>query len=251
MKLHTLLWLICCSICLTTACKKEISQSANVPTAEQEASSVANDFGIDPSLFVTGIDNPYFPLLPGTVFHYINFTHDDGVLSTENNIVTVTCDIKKILGVNCEVVYDVVKEEGEITEYTYDWYAQDKLGNVWYFGEDTKELTDSGWSAQGSWEAGVNGAKPGIIMFGKPGLFVGHTYYQEFLPGVAEDQATILNVNSTVTVPFGQFNNCVETKEFTKLEPEDVEYKYYAKGIGQVLGRSENERDELISVTHP
>ena len=182
--------------------------------------------------------------------HYINFINDEGELSTENNIVTVTSDIKKILGVNCEVVHDIIKEGGELSEDTHDWYAQDKFGNVWYFGEDTKELTDTGWSTEGSWEAGVNGAKPGIIMFGKPDLFIGLTYYQEFQPGVAEDEATLLNTSSTVTVIYGHFTNCIETREFTKLEPADVEYKFYAKGIGQVLGRSENERDELVSITH-
>ena len=87
-------------------------------------------------------------------------------------------------------------------------------------------------------------------MPGKPGLFLGHTYYQEFLPGVAEDQATLLSLNSMVTVPYGHFSNCIKTKEFTNLEPGDIEYKFYAKGVGQVLGRAENERDELISVKH-
>ena len=249
MKPHRSLWLLGCAICLATACKKEVDQSVKPVTGEQK-SSVINELGINPALFVEGIDNPYFPLVPGTVFHYINFITDEGELSTENNIVTVTSDIKKILGVNCEVVHDVIKEGGEITEDTYDWYAQDIFGNVWYFGEDTKALTDTGWSTEGSWEAGVDGARPGIIMFGKPGLFVGHTYYQEFSPGVAEDQATLINLNSTVIVPFGHFTNCLKTKEFTNLEPGHFEYKFYAEGIGQVLGRSENERDELISVKH-
>ena len=119
MKPHKLLWLLCCAMCLIIACNKEIDQSAKPTTAEQASST--DNFGINPALFVEGIDNSYFPLTPGTVLHYINLINDDGELATENNIVTVTSGIKKILGVNCEVVYDIIKEKGELTEETYDW----------------------------------------------------------------------------------------------------------------------------------
>ena len=180
MKMNIVVWLFCYALCATTACKKEMDNSVNTVNTNQLQSSSTDEFGFNPSLFREGINNPYFPLVPGTVFHWVNLINDDGGSSTENNIVTVTSNIKKILGVNCEVVHDFIKEGGELTEDTYDWYAQDKFGNVWYFGEDTKELTDTGWSTEGSWQAGVNGAKPGIIMPGNPDLFIGRTYYQEF-----------------------------------------------------------------------
>ena len=138
MKPQTFMWLLCCGICFATACKKELDNSVNSANTEQLQLSSTDEFGINPSLFVEGIDNPYFPLVPGTVFRSVNLINDDGELSRENNIVTVTHDIKKILGVNCEVVHDIIKEGGELSEDTHDWYAQDKFGNVWYFGEDTK-----------------------------------------------------------------------------------------------------------------
>ena len=126
---------------------------------------------------------------------------------------------------------------------------QDIFGNVWYFGEYTQALTDTGWSTEGSWEAGINGALPGIALFADPGLFIGITYHQEFLPGVAEDEARVINTTSNATVVYGHFTNCVKTKEFTRLAPGDVEFKLYAKGVGQVLTKSETEREELINIT--
>ena len=251
MKSHILILLLCYVICITTACKKEAAPTniVNTSTTEQAQSSATGNFKFDASLFVSGINNPYFPLLPGTVFHYVNAIDEHGEKSKEHETMTVTSGIKKILGVKCEVVHDVIKEDGELTEDTYDWYAQDTFGNVWYFGEYTKELTDTGWSTEGSWEAGVDSAAPGIIMFGMPALFVGQTYYQEFSPGVAEDQATLLSVTATASVPYGNFTNCVKTKEFTALEPKDIEHKFYAPGVGQVLGVSKHETDKLISIT--
>jgi hypothetical protein len=251
MKPRILILLLCYAICITTACKKEADESANTlnsSTVDNAQSSATDELKLNPNIFVHGINNPYFPLVPGTIFHFVNTIEEHGEKSKEHETETVTSDIKKIVGVKCEVVHDVIKEDGEITEDTYDWYAQDTFGNVWYFGEDTKELTDTGWSTAGSWEAGVNNAVPGIIMFGDPELFIGQTFYEEFSPGVAEDQATLLNVTATATVPYGHFTNCVKTKEFTRLEPGDIERKFYAKGIGQVLGVSADERDELVSV---
>ncbi len=253
MKLYNLIWLLCLVLCFTNACKKENGQSTqqqNSSAQTNEAMASINNFSPANFLFVNGISNPYLSFKAGTDFYYINTINDEDGMSKEKIHVVVTSDIKKILSVNCTVVHDQVTEDGEITEDTYDWYAQDRFGNVWYFGEDTKAKTDTGWSTEGSWQAGVNGAKPGIAMFGKPGLFTGITYYQEFLRGVAEDQAMVLNTNSNAVTPYGSFENCVETKEFTRLDPEDIEHKFYAKGVGQVLTTSATEREELISITH-
>jgi hypothetical protein len=251
MKLHILMWLLCSIILLATACKKQVDISANTAnstTAITQASSA--DFNAANFLFNDSISNPYLGFKPGTIFYYINTINEDGETSYEYIHVTVTSGIKKILGVNCTVVHDQVKEDGQITEDTYDWYAQDRFGNVWYFGEDTKARTDTGWSTEGSWEAGKHNALPGIAMFANPGAHLNLTYYQEFQRGVAEDQAQVINTNSSATVPYGSFNNCVKTKEFTRLDPTDIEHKYYAPGVGQVLTISATEREELISITH-
>ena len=240
-------------VCLATACKKQADtfvQNANSASQLKAQSTSQQEFSAANFLFVPDINNPYFPLVPGTKFTYHNTITDEDGISVEHEIMTVTSDIKKIVGVNCEVVHDQVKEDGEITEDTYDWYAQDKFGNVWYFGEDTKERTDSGWSTEGSWKAGKHGASPGIIMFAQPDLLLGLTYYEEFQRGEAEDQATLLNTDSKAKVPYGSLTNCLETKNFTRLDPTDIEHKFYAIGVGQVSGKLKNEKDELISIMH-
>jgi hypothetical protein len=129
------------------------------------------------------------------------------------------------------VVLDRVFLNGELKEKTFDWYAQDKEGNVWYFGEDTKEY-DNGRvvSTAGSFEAGKNGAKAGIIMRVHPK--VGQTTPQEFAPGVAEDKARVLDLNATITVPYGTFTHCLKQEEFTPLEPDALENKYYCRASG-------------------
>ena len=146
---------------------------------------------INPSDFVREVDNEFFPLKPGTTFFYEGAT--DGVPTS--NEVYVTRDIKNILGVKCTVVRDRVYENGVLVEETFDWYAQDEDGNVWYFGEDSKDLDPDGnvISTEGSWEAGVGGAMPGIIMLADP--HVGDRYHQEFAPGVAEDMAQVLSLD--------------------------------------------------------
>jgi len=252
MKSHTSMWLLCYALFFATACKKESTSSVNdagLAMVLKEQPYNTQEFRAANFSLMKAIDNPYFPLIPGTVFRYINTINEDGETSHEHIQVTVTSDIKKILGVNCEVVHDQVKEDGKVTEDTYDWYAQDIFGNLWYFGEYTQALTDTGWSTEGSWEAGVDGALPGIAMFADPGLFIGITYHQEFLQGVAEDEAKVINTTSNATVAYGHFTNCVKTKEFTRLAPDDIEFKFYAKGVGQVLTKSETEREELISIT--
>lgn len=205
------------------------------------------DAPIDPTNFVKKIDNKYFPLKPGTTFFYKGVAKDGDVRSE----FFVTDDTKVILGVTTIVVRDTVKVNGELTEKTFDWFAQDKQGNVWYFGEDSKEYKNGKViSTEGSWQAGVDGAKPGIIMEANPQ--VGDSYQQELAKGVAEDMAQVLNLGKSVSVPFGSFDNCLQTKEWTPLEPGVVEHKYYAPKIGLVLViqvKGPKERVELVNIT--
>lgn len=202
---------------------------------------------IDPADFVMEIDNPYFPLKPGTTFIYQGET-EEGI---QRNEVVVTNQTKTILGVLTTVVWDRVwDEDDELVEETYDWYAQDKDGNVWYFGEDSKEY-ESGVvvSTAGSWEAGVDGAKPGIIMEADPQI--GNSYRQEYYEGKAEDMAEVLSLSETASVPYGSFTDCLKTKEWTPLEPDVVAHKYYAPDVGfimEIMVEGGTERVELIDI---
>jgi hypothetical protein len=201
----------------------------------------------DPNHFVSGVTNPYFPLPPGKIFTYHNILKD----TQERNTVEVTRDKKTILGVAVTVVHDqVFLADGSLAEDTFDWYAQDQQGNVWYFGEDTKEY-DHGTlvTTAGSWEAGQNGAKAGIIMLADP--HVGDVYKQEDAPGVVADMAKVVSLDEAVTVPYGTFTRCIETTEWTPVEPGDRSHKFYASGVGNVLEvatRQGGERDELVEV---
>lgn len=203
----------------------------------------------DPANFVAGGTNPYFPLTPGLRYSYTSQT-DEGL---ETNEVEVTHDTKVILGVTATVIRDKVFLEGSLIEDTFDWYAEDKQGNVWYLGEDTKEYENGvPISSAGSWEAGVDGAQAGIIMLAHPK--VGDQYYQENAPGVVEDQGKVLSLKETVTVPFGTFSNCVQTAEWTPIEPGNRAFKYYAPGIGMVLEVAPHggrQRVELVGLTRP
>lgn len=203
----------------------------------------------DPDRFTTTIDNPYFPLTPGTVMRFRE-SGDDG----PGRVVTrVTYRTKVVQGVTCVVVRDKAYSGGELVEDTRDWYAQDRQGNVWYFGENTKEYENGQVvSTAGSWKAGRDGARAGIVMKAHPR--VGQTYYQEYYPGVAEDEATVLSLDESVTVPYGSFDNVLKTKDFTALEPDKVERKFYARGVGPVLEKlvkGGRERLVLVSVEAP
>lgn len=199
---------------------------------------------IDPGAFVASIDNPLYPLIPGTIFTY--------VADAETVIVTVTDDTREILGVTCTVVHDVASADGEVIENTYDWFAQDTAGAVWYFGEYTEEIENGEVvDTAGSWEAGVDGAKPGIIIPAHP--IVGMVYRQEYYACEAEDKGEILALNATATVPFGTFSGCLKTRDFTPLEPDVNEHKFYAPGTGLVLAMNANGtgREELVSIVAP
>ena len=188
--------------------------------------------------------NRLYPLVPGTTFTYRS------VEPTGTEIVTikVTHETRVILGVTCIVVRDTARVDGAIIEDTVDWFAQDRAGNVWYFGENTAEYHGGLIvSIDGGWEAGVNGAKPGIVMFAQP--TVGKVYRQELSYGEAEDAAKVLALDETVTLPSGNFTGCLKTEDFTPIEPDRVEHKYYAPGIGNVLtvNPGTGKRSELIS----
>jgi hypothetical protein len=179
--------------------------------------------------FVPWSDHRYFPLVPGTVFHYRSRT-DEGL---EITTVTVTHRTKRIDGVTTRVVEDVVERDGEIVERTHDWFAMDRRGNVWYFGEDSREYEDGKVvSTDGSWMAGRDGARAGIIMKARPR--VGDTYHEEVAPGVAEDQARVVSVDERLKTRLGTFRRVLKTENFTPLEPDAVEHKYYAPGVGLV-----------------
>jgi hypothetical protein len=201
---------------------------------------------IDPTKFTTKIDNPYFPLVPGMVKVF------DGSLGgvARHTVVTVTHDTKVIDGVTTLVIHDVVTSPGALVEDTWDWYAQDNLGNVWYFGEDAKAYeTGNLVSTKGSWTAGVDGAQPGMVMQGSPQLNA--NYRQEYAKG-AQDQATVLRLDGQTSVPAGSFTNLLVTVDFTALEPDKIENKFYAKGIGLVyaFGAKEALFTKLTSATH-
>ena len=175
------------------------------------------------------IDNKYYSLKLGTVMIY-NGTDEEG--KSMRDTITVTNDTKEIQGIPTRVVNDTVFVEGKLVETTGDWYAQDDKGNVWYMGEDTTDFTNKKNPHEGSWESGVKGAKGGILMLAEPKVRI--TYDQEFAKGVAEDKATVLSLNASVSVPYGNFSNVIKTKEFSALEPDVVENKYYAANVGDI-----------------
>jgi len=184
---------------------------------------------INPASFVDAIDNAYMPWVAGSRWVYEGKV--DG--EVERNVVRVTSRHKMVLGINAVVVRDTVFVGGEITEETYDWYAQDFEGNVWYLGEDSREYK-KGKAADtaGSWEAGVDGALPGIVMPADPR--VGDAFRQEYLAGEAEDMMKVLDLGASKNVLAGSFNEVIVTEEWTPLEPRLVEQKYYARGVGNI-----------------
>jgi len=224
------------------------------PTASPSPSPIALPQGsepvtLDPAQFAgVAIDNPFWPMAKGSIWIYRETDADGTELRVE---VTVTNETKEILGITATVVHDVLTEGGEVVEDTFDWYAQDATGNLWYLGEDTKEF-EAGKvvSTEGSWEAGVDGAQPGILLPAAPE--VGMAYRQEFYAGHAEDSAEILSLNEHADVAAGSYDGLLQTKEVTALEPDVVEQKFYARGVGEVQAvqvSGGTSREELISFT--
>jgi hypothetical protein len=186
---------------------------------------------IQPDEFTSRIDNPFLPLLPGSRWRYEETT-------TNGEVETITVEVlderRTVMGVETIVVHDIVAgPDGEIIEDTFDWYAQDGDGNVWYFGEDTTSFDEGTASKDGSWEAGRRGALPGIVMPARVEVSdVG--YRQEYLAGEAEDMGQIIADHGSVAVPAGTFDDVIRTRDWTPLEPDVVEQKTYARGVGLV-----------------
>jgi hypothetical protein len=198
--------------------------------------------------FVDRVDNPWFPLTPGTTFVYTGLK--DG--KPARDVVTVTSRTKTILGAHATVVDDRLYLAGRLAERTSDWYAQDASGNVWYMGEATAELDRNGrvTTREGSWQAGVRGARPGIFMPAHPR--VGQSFLQEYSKGEAEDRFRIVSMTAPVRVPYAASRRALVTREWTRLEPGVIGRKYYIRGIGLVKEQSisgEQERTGLVSVT--
>ncbi len=203
--------------------------------------------GVDPRNFVSRVTNPWFPLTRGWTYVY------EGVKDGKptRDILTVTSRTRLIAGVRATEVHDRLYERGRLEERTIDWYAQDKRGNVWYFGEATAELDPSGhvMSREGSWLTGVNGAQPGIYISGHPRI--GQAARQEYYKGHAEDHFQIVRLASSVKVPYIATDKALLTKEWTPLEPGVLDHKYYVRGIGNVAEisvRGPTEKNLLVAI---
>jgi hypothetical protein len=222
----------------TAACSQE--RSTTQESAARPAARAAQPFKppqgsepvtLDPAQFTTRIDNRWWPMTPGSRWVY---RETDGQGTTQRVEVTVTDRTRTIIGIQARVVHDVVTEDGQLVEDTLDWYAQDDKGNIWYLGEDTKEYENGKVSSsEGSWEAGVDGAQPGILLLADPKRAM--AYRQEYYQGQAEDAARVLSLGMRAKVPAGFFDQVLVTKDYTPLEPDLVEHKFYAPGVGPVL----------------
>jgi hypothetical protein len=203
---------------------------------------------LDPADFTIEIDNPYWPMEPGTRWTYRE-TDPEGDLTV---VVTVTSETKTVAnGIEARVVRDTVTRGDELIEDTFDWYAQDRYGAIWYLGEDTAEFEDGEIvSREGSFEAGIDGALPGIAIPADPQP--GMEYRQEYYAGEAEDHGAVLGIDELVEVPFGAFDGALLTRDTTPLEPDVEELKFYARGIGPVLTLAVSGgsgREELVEMT--
>ncbi|HEU4807223.1 MAG TPA: hypothetical protein VFT01_03105 [Homoserinimonas sp.] len=238
-----------CTIALAAACSFG-QEPATRPAGSGSVLPQADEpVDLNPADFSTEIDNTYWPMATGTRWIYQETDVDGGMLRV---VVTVTSQTKEIAnGVTARVVRDTVSMAGEILEDTFDWYAQDSRGTIWYLGEDTAEFEDGELtSREGSFEAGVDGALPGVIMPGEP--VVGVAYRQEYYEGEAEDNGQVLSLDEMADTPAGHFDNVLLTKDTITIEPDVLEYKLYAPGVGPVLvfGVSGGAgREELLEFT--
>lgn len=204
---------------------------------------------LDPADFTTQIDNPYWPMRPGSRWVYRETDSEGAVQRVE---VTVTPKTKRIAnGIEARVVRDEVTENGSPVEVTDDWYAQDSAGNVWYLGERTTEYQNGRPTTNaGSFEAGIDGAQPGIAVRAKPEA--GMTYRQEYYAGEAEDRAEVVSTNEQAEVPLGHFTEVLMTRDLNPLKPKILEFKFYARDVGPVLAvavSGGSDREELVRYT--
>jgi len=220
----------------------ESDEKPSAPKLPQDSEKVK----LDPADFTTEIDNPWLPYKEGSRWVYRE-TSPDG--TAQRVKVTVTRRTKRMAnGIEARVVRDEVTEKGVPVEITDDWYAQDREGNVWYMGEDTTEYENGRpTTTAGSFEAGRDGAQPGIAMpaHPKPGL----AYRQEYYAGEAEDKARVVETGDQAEVPAGHYGNLVMTRDINPLEPRMLEFKFHARGVGQILAFTAsggNDREELV-----
>ena len=222
---------------LLAGCGDDDDARADAATTTERAAEPVIDLGdggtyapsLDPAEFVDVIDNPYLPLVPGMRWVYEG--EEDG--ETERVEVEVLDETRVIEGITATVVRDTVHVDGELAEDTYDWYAQDEAGNVWYLGEDTHEYEDGeAVSAEGAWEYGTDGALPGIVMLAHPE--VGDAYRQEYYEGEAEDMGEVLEVGGTMELGIGSYDDVLVTEDWNPLEPDVIEEKSYAPGVGLI-----------------
>jgi hypothetical protein len=203
---------------------------------------------LDPADFTTEITNPYWPMKVGSTWRLRVIEGK----TVQDQVIAVTERTKMIAnGVEARVVRDVVREDGELVEVTDDWFAQDSAGNVWYFGEETAEYENGKVkTTHGSFEAGVDGADAGIAMPAEPRA--GQAYRQEYYAGKAEDRTKVLSTDEQAEVPFGHFDDAILTEDYSPIEPDFLEYKLYARGVGPVLAvtvSGGSAREELLSYT--
>jgi len=206
---------------------------------------------LKPADFTANINNPQWPMTVGSQWIYRVVDTSDG--SVNRDVITVTPRTKLIAdGIKARVVHDIVTDQGKPVEVTNEWYAQDKRGNVWYFGEHTVAFVNGRPVDNGSWEAGVDGNLPGIALPAKPKI--GLTYREEYSKGVAEDQSRVLALDGQAQVPAGHFKPVLMTEDFSPIEPDVSELKFYAKGSGQAVLAVDisggSDMEQLVSYRH-
>jgi hypothetical protein len=226
------------AIIAVAACSSSSNRRASTPTTS----------GYHPAFraadFSANVDNSWFPLKPGSVTVYRGTK--DG--KNARDVVTVTNRTKVIDGVPTRIVDDRLYLDGRIAESTSDYYAQNTAGAVWYFGEDTRTLDAQGnvVDRDGTWHTGVDGAEPGVFMEANP--VVGHTFRQEYYAGHAEDHYAVVDLSTPMRVPAGVYGNALLTKEWTPLEPDVLDHKYYVRGVGEVREVSVKGPTESLSL---
>jgi hypothetical protein len=248
-----------CAGCTTSATRPSVTTPPGTPALESRpavSTSAAQStlptgtepVNLNPADFTADISHRYWPMKPGTRWTYRDVDEKGEV---QDVVIVATTATKKLAnGITARVVRDTVRSEGDLVEDTFDWYAQDSAGNVWYLGENTAEFENGKIVTRaGSFEAGAGGALPGILLPAEPQ--VGQKYRQEYLKGEAEDNGEVLGTNQLVEVPTGRYSDALLTRDTTSLEPTVVEYKLYAPGIGPVLALDISggaSREELVKI---